>query len=203
MKVKFVSCVAAAAGLLAMAVPPASASPDPYIGEVTIYPYNFCPRGWMPAHGQLLPIAEYNALFSLYGTTFGGDGRTTFGLPDLRGRVAVGTGAGPGLTERRWGEKFGSETATLTQQQLPSHSHEAAVIASTGEPDVASPAGSAVADFTGADYDTYSTGAPSDAMADGSVVISNTGGGQPVNIMQPSTGLQYCVALHGIYPSRN
>ena len=203
MKQKYALGAAMVAGLGMLAAPPAAAGPDPFIGEVSIYPYNFCPRGWAPADGQLLPIADNTALFSLYGTMYGGDGRTTFGLPDLRGRVAVGTGAGPGLTERRHGETFGAESTTLGVANLPAHSHAAMVMASPGAPDTMAAAGAAPADFTADGIEAYSSAEPSAPMAAGSVVVGETGGGQPVATTPPSLALQYCVALQGIYPSRN
>jgi microcystin-dependent protein len=99
------------------------AGADPYIGEISLFAGNFAPRSWAFCDGQLLPIAQNTALFSLLGTTYGGDGRTTFGLPDLRGRAAVHVGRGPGLSDWRWGEKGGTETVTLNLNQLPAHSH--------------------------------------------------------------------------------
>ncbi|MGB3627715.1 MAG: tail fiber protein, partial [Henriciella sp.] len=203
MKIQIMGAALAAMCTGTVFAPAASAGPDPYIGEVAIYPYNFCPRSWMPAHGQLLPISQYSALFSLYGTTYGGDGRTTFALPDLRGRVIVGTGQGPGLSDRRWGETFGSETATLSVENLPAHSHEATARASKGAPDTPSPAGGSVADFGTDGTDAYGSASPETAMAPGTVVVSETGGGVPVNIMPPSAAIQYCVAIQGLYPSRN
>ncbi len=203
MKLTSVYAAMAVAGLGIVASPHANASPDPYLGELTLYPYNFCPRGWAPADGKLLSISENTALFSLYGTTFGGDGRNTFALPDLRGRTVVGTGEGPGLTNRRWGQRFGSEVTTLSEQNLPAHSHEASMIATNGSPDVPSPAGSSVANFTGGGFNTYSTEAPNEEMAKGSVAISSTGGSQPFNNVQPSVAVQYCVAMQGVFPSRN
>ena len=95
----------------------------PYVGEIALYPYNFAVRGWASCYGQLLPIAQNTALFALIGTIYGGDGRTTFGLPDLRGRVAVGDGNGPGLTNYQLGEKWGSENRTITVSQMPGHTH--------------------------------------------------------------------------------
>lgn len=102
---------------------PSRSSADPFLAEIIMFAGNFAPRGWAFCDGQLLPIAQNQAVFSLLGTTFGGDGRTTFALPDLRGRTAVHPGNGPGLTTRRWGEKGGSETNTMTVNQMPSHTH--------------------------------------------------------------------------------
>lgn len=200
---KFTASAAGITALALMSAPPASAGPDPFIGEVAIYPYNFCPRGWAPAHGQLLPISEHTALFSLFGTMYGGDGRTTFALPDLRGRVAVGTGQGTGLSERRHGSKFGAESVTLGMNNLPAHAHQATVMASTGVPDAMAPSGEAPADFSADGIEAYSSAAPSAPMAEGSVAVSETGGGEPVPIAPPSLALQHCIALQGMYPSRN
>ncbi|MEQ9449107.1 MAG: tail fiber protein, partial [Rhodospirillaceae bacterium] len=122
MKFKLLGAAAAACAM-ATAVAPGASAQEPYLGEITIFPYNFCPRGWAPADGQLLPIAQNTALFSLYGTMYGGDGRTTFALPDLRGRVAMHHGHGPGLTLRRIGEKFGSEANVVSIPGLPAHTH--------------------------------------------------------------------------------
>ena len=103
---------------------------DPFIAEIIMFGGNFAPRGWAFCDGQLLSISSNSALFSILGTTYGGDGRTTFGLPDLRGRVAMHPGSGPGLTQRRLGEKSGMETVTLTTNQIPSHNHTATATAS-------------------------------------------------------------------------
>ncbi|WP_300395625.1 tail fiber protein [Henriciella sp.] len=200
---KYALAAMAAAGLATAQAPTAAAGPDPYIGEVAIYPYTFCPRSWVPANGQLLAINQYQALFSLYGTTFGGDGRTTFALPDLRGRVVVGVGQGQGLTDHRQGARFGAEQTTLSVANLPAHAHGASVMASTAAPDARSPAGNAPADFTSTDVDAYTAGAPDAPMVEGTVSVEETGGGQPFAAHQPSLALQYCVATQGIYPSRN
>ena len=100
---------------------------EPFLGEVRTFGFNFCPRGWAAADGQLLPISQYSALFALFGTIYGGDGRTTFALPDLRGRFVMHQGTGPGLSPRTIGEKRGVETVTLTTPQIPSHAHDVLV----------------------------------------------------------------------------
>jgi microcystin-dependent protein len=143
-----------------------TSSDTPYLGEVDLFAGNFAPRGWAACDGQILAIAQNQALFSLLGTTYGGDGRTTFALPDLRGRVPVGPRTGLGLTERYLGEKGGTETVTLTEAQMPSHNHTL--------PDP---------------YVSETTG--------------NTGGGESHDNMQPYLGMNYAIALQGIYPSRN
>jgi microcystin-dependent protein len=153
----------------------------------------------------LLSIASNTALFSLLGTTFGGDGRTTFGLPDLRGRVAIHPGNGPGLPLIRWGEKSGNYQVALTVNNMPSHTHTATatVHASSGQGSQEGPGGNVLA------YDRretqYSASAPDVTMNSESatVTVDNAGGSQPFNIMQPYLGFYHCIALVGIYPSRN
>ena len=110
----------------------AKAAIEPFIGEITAYPYNFCPRGWLPADGRLIPIAQNTALFSLLGTVYGGDGRVTFALPDLRGRTLIGVGQGPGLTNRILGEIAGTENETLTISQIPAHNHSYSFVVKEG-----------------------------------------------------------------------
>ena len=159
--------------------------------------FNFCPRGWALAEGQLLSISSNSALFSLFGTIYGGDGRTTFALPDLRGRVPMSAGGGPGLTNRPMGQRLGTETETLTVQQMPSHNHQ--INASQGATDN-DPSGSVM----GGPGRTRIYDAPtvtSTTMA--SNAVTNTGGSQNHNNMQPSLVLRACIALEGVYPSRN
>ena len=139
------SCAAIALATT-MPVAPAHAGANPFIEEEMPVGFTFCPRGWANADGQLLPISNYNALFALYGTTYGGDGRTTFALPDLRGRVPIHTGTGPGLTPRPLGQRSGQETVTLTLSELPSHSHTAVLLGEAQTPaDSANPRGNTLA----------------------------------------------------------
>lgn len=168
---------------------------DPFIGEIRLFAGNFAPRGWAFCDGALLPVAQNTALFSILGTTYGGDGRTTFALPDLRGRVAVHPGTGPGLTTRSAGEKGGSETATLTVDQMPAHNHR--VTASNTRGDSPDPAGNVPAGDPDMPYIASGTNAMSAAM------IQQTGNGQPHANMQPFLGIPFIIALVGIYPSRN
>jgi len=170
---------------------------DPFLGQIMMVGYTFCPRGWANADGQLLPISSNSALFSLYGTTFGGDGRTTFALPDLRGRVPMHTGQGPGLASRQSGQKGGTETNTLSVNQLPNHSHALNVARSSGN--TTTPQDTFLAG-TGRDRDYTSTGTDTTMNAN---AIGSTGGGQPIDNMQPFLVIRYCVALQGIFPSRN
>ena len=167
---------------------------EPFIGEIRPFGFNFAPRGWAKCEGQLLPIAENTALFSLFGTTYGGDGRSTFGLPDLRGRDAMSMGNGPGLTDRRIGEKFGTETVTLTANEVPAHNHS--MHAASEGADQSKPGGNEIAGGT-----FYHAPATDAIMSPSS--IGNTGGGQGHNNMQPSLIVNYCVALTGTYPSRS
>ena len=169
---------------------------EPFIGEIRANGFNFAQRGWAFCNGQLLPISQYTALFSLLGTTYGGDGRTTFGLPELRGRAALHMGQGPGLSNRPLGQKSGAETNTLNVNQLASHNHlfSPPSGSTSGNTDVAT---NNV--FTLAEEDNYrnSTNA---AMAEGTT--GNTGNSQSVNNMQPYQVVNFCIALVGIFPSR-
>jgi microcystin-dependent protein len=169
---------------------------DPFLGEITIFASNFAPRGWAFCDGQILNISQYQALFSLFGTTYGGDGRTTFALPDLRGRNAVHPGNGPGLSPYSWGQRGGAETVTLNITQIPSHTHQASV--SMNRATERKPAGQALAR---AESRIYSSPPAAASMA-GST-LTNTGGGQNHNNMMPYNTLNYIVALQGLFPSRN
>lgn len=158
---------------------------------------NFAPRGFAFCDGQLLSISSYSALFALFGTTYGGDGRTTFGLPDLRGRIPIHQGTGPGLSQRRLGAKSGAEAATLSVNQLPSHSHT--LQASSDAADLSGPEGAVLAE-SGL-VDLYAD-APTDT--DGaSGAITAVGGGQPHTNVMPFQCLSFIVALVGIFPSRS
>lgn len=170
---------------------------DPFVGEIMKFGGNFAPRGWATCEGQLLSISGNDALFSLIGTIYGGNGETNFALPDLRGRVPVHPGSGPGLTPISVGEKGGAENVTLTTNQLPQHSH--ALYVNDGGGNSANPDGNFIASNSeGVKH--YSSSASLNANS-GS--ISNfTGGGQSHTNMQPFLGIYYCIALFGIYPSR-
>lgn len=193
---------------------PVFAADTPFIGEIMWVGYTFCPRGWTEASGQLLPISSHTALFSLYGTTFGGDGRTTFGLPDLRGRMPMHVGHGPGLTDRRLGVKGGREEVVLQVSDVPSHQHGLTQAAATlhasklaGETPSAETA--MLADGQRAAVYAPAPGSAADVveMAPESVSVNgNTdlmGGGRGHDNMSPYQVLRACVALQGIYPSRN
>ncbi len=167
---------------------------EPFIGQIQTFGFNFAPRGWALCDGQLLPIPQFSALFSLLGTTYGGDGRTTFGLPDLRGRVALHQGQGAGLSDRRLGQKGGTEDVTLAASQLPGHSHPLNAVAA--EATSFKPAGNLLAAEV-----IYGPG-PSDTML-AADAIGDTGGDQPHNNMQPYLVINWCIALTGVFPSRN
>ena len=179
-----------------------------FIGEIQYFAGNFAPRNWAFCDGSLLSISQYTALFSILGTTYGGDGRTTFRLPDLRGRVPVGEGSGPGLPPIRLGQTGGTETNTLITNQLPSHNHPAtAKVGYRNEAgDETSPEGGSLA-ISPDSAQIYSADDPTgtDALNNGSVNISlgNTGGGQSVNNVQPYLCVNFIIALTGTYPSRS
>lgn len=154
---------------------------------------NFAPRGWAFCNGQLMAISQNAALFSLLGTTYGGDGITTFALPDLRGRAAIGVGQGPGRQQRDLGEAGGAEQVTLTTANLPAHNHTVAVRAADGSTKLPTQGYNA----TGGGYGTPATGtAPADT-------IGVTGGNQPIGNMPPFLAISYIICLEGIYPSRS
>ncbi len=167
---------------------------EPFIGQVTLFAGNFAPRGWAFCSGQLLAISQNQALFSILGTFYGGDGRTTFALPDLRGRVPVHPGQGPGLANRTLGERGGAEQVSLSTDQIPAHAHN--FRATTNAADSTTPAGKILASGPTA----YGSGANTQLSNN---VIRNTGGGSPHDNMQPWLGLNYIIAITGIYPSRN
>ena len=175
---------------------PAMAGPDPFIGEVQWFAGNFAPRGWALCDGQLLPIAQYSALFSILGTTYVGDGRTSFALPDVRGRVLIHKGSGPGLTPRNLGAKSGVENVTLTSAQMPSHSHT--LVASSGPATETNPTGNTLA--SPGRTRLYDSDAANTSMGHS---IANTGGGQSHTNVQPFNTLNCIIALQGIFPSRN
>ena len=167
---------------------------DGVIGTILLFAGNFAPRGWALCHGQLISIVENQALFSILGTTYGGDGRTTFSLPDLRGRVPVSAGAGPGLADRRLGQKIGSETNTITAGNLPAGLGQVKV--SEEPPSLADPNGAVLA--AGNFYAPAST-------ATGLLGGVGSGGGQnaALNNMQPTLALNYVICMQGTYPSRS
>lgn len=174
---------------------------EPFVGEIRMFAGNFAPRGWAFCDGQLLAVSQNDALFSLFGTIYGGDGRTTFGLPDLRGRIPIHAGQGPGLSERKLGSKGGAENVTLTLNQLPSHTHTARCIAEAGNQ--ASPANHVWASPS-TSINMYSNVTPALPMRDdGTPALSKVGGGRSHSNLMPTLCVHFIVALVGIYPSRH
>lgn len=176
----------------------ARAAMEPFIGEMMMTAANFCPRGWADANGQLLPIAQNQALFSLLGTIYGGDGRTTFGLPDMRGRLAIHTGQGAGLTNRKQGDVGGAENHALTVNEMPEHTHN--LMASKHSASNKSPSGRVLAKPR---RNTYASSGSVSLTQMASSSLEATGSTQPHNNMPPFLTVRFCVALQGIYPSRN
>lgn len=196
---RIAAVTAMALGLVAMPTMTASAQAgSPFIGEVRIFPLSgsWCPRDWARADGSIVSINDYQALYSLIGTTYGGDGRVSFALPDLRGALPLHNGTGPGLSTWVEGERFGWEENTLTVAQLPPHDH--ALRAAADSPDSTTPAG---ASLTEVGRNSYKS-SPSLTL-DMAQRTVQTGNGLPVNNIQPVTVLNYCIALDGLYPSRS
>lgn len=169
---------------------------EPYLGQLMLVGFGFCPNGWARAEGQLMPISAYNALFSLLGTTYGGDGRTTFALPDLRGRAPIHVGQAPGFTNYSWGQKGGTESFTMTLSQMPSHNHQ---LLSTNEVGIyPGPRGKVIA----RNETTNNFNMPPVTNAMDPASIDHTGGGQPVFKRSPYLAMYWCIATVGLYPSR-
>jgi microcystin-dependent protein len=174
---------------------------DPFVAEIRIFPFTFAPKGWAWCNGQLLPLSQNTALFSLLGTTYGGDGKSTFALPDLQGRAPMHPGQGPGLSLHDLGETGGSETVTLLESEIPAHSHTAR--ASNQQGDVQQPTSTtSLARPNGATPYVPGSGPvpPLVSMADAS--LTPVGGDQPHNNMMPYLTLYFNIALQGVFPPR-
>lgn len=171
---------------------------EPYIAGIVLFAGNFAPRGWAFCNGQILSIAQNTALFSLLGTTYGGNGQTTFALPDLRGRVPIQPGQGPGLPLYDLGETGGAPTTTLVANNLPAHSHSLNAVTEAGDTSI--PTGAFLSNSGALDKE-YKTSGTIVGMNAGA--IGATGSSVPFNTMQPYLGLNYIIALTGIFPSRN
>ena len=179
---------------------------DPFLGQIEAFPYPYAPRGWMFCAGQILPINQYQALFALLGVTYGGNGTSNFALPDLRGRIPLSSGQGPGLSIYNLGQPGGAETHTLTMSEMPAGAHNHAITAvnngTTGGTNVPSAGVTLGAGYSGQAgspvVSIYSTDAPTVAMRP----LGNTGGQAHENRM-PYLAVNYCIAISGIFPSRN
>ena len=189
---------------------------EPFLGMIITVPYNFAPQGWAFCNGQILSISQNTALFALLGTTYGGDGVTTFALPDLRGRVPVSSGQAPGLSNYDIGEIGGTENITLTINQMPAHNHlitlnnlTATANARNSAGNSQTPAGNVPAVEAAGVTETYSNAPANTTMAPGAVTVTGTatasvaGNNLPVQILSPFLTVNYCIALQGIFPSRN
>ena len=172
------------------------------IGEIRLFAGNFAPRSWAFCSGQLLSIAQNTALFSILGTTYGGNGQTTFALPDLRGRTPIGVGQGPGLSNRSLGEQSGTENVTLIQNNMPAHTHNVNTVnAPATSTDPTGKSIATVVDATENAMPSFSSTAPNVPLHASTVSVS--GGSQPHENMPPYLGLNYIICMEGIFPSRN
>lgn len=171
---------------------------NPFVAEIRIFPFNFPPTGWAFCAGQLLPLSQNTALFSLLGTTYGGDGKSNFALPNMNGRSPMHPGQGPGLSLHDLGETGGSTTVTLLESEIPSHSHIPRIAAFPANLAVPGPSASFSRSNPGQAYSTITTNLVSFAGN----AIAPAGGSQPHNNLQPYLALNFCIALQGVYPPR-
>jgi microcystin-dependent protein len=172
---------------------------DPFVAEIRIFPFNFAPKGWAWCDGQLMPLSQNTALFSLLGTTYGGDGKSNFALPDLQGRAPMHPGQGPGLSLHDLGETGGSETVTLLESEIPSHSH--ALMSSPAPGNRTNPSGNSLARTAGAmPYIPAASAPPLVSMSD--QALAPAGGDQPHNNLMPYLTFYFCIALQGVFPPR-
>jgi microcystin-dependent protein len=171
---------------------------DPFVAEIRIFPFSFAPKGWAFCDGQLLPLSQNTALFSLLGTTYGGDGKSNFALPDLQGRAPMHPGQGPGLSLYDLGQTGGSDTVTLLQSEIPSHAHTLKANVNVAEsPD---PGGNSFA--RGSSVNIYQTNSTQNLVAMAPQALTPAGGDQPHNNLQPYLTLSYNIALQGVFPPR-
>src|SRR5436189_5471210 len=171
---------------------------DPFVAEIRIFPFNFAPKGWAFCDGQLLPLSQNTALFSLLGTTYGGDGKSNFALPNLQGNAPMHPGQGPGLSLHDLGETGGSETVSLLQTEMPAHAHTLNASTQPGEDPTPGPAEALARSIGASLYQTATS--PVVAMAPNA--LSSAGGSQPHNNMMPYLTMNFCIALQGVYPPR-
>jgi len=170
---------------------------DPFVAEIRIFPFNFAPKGWAFCDGQLLPLSQNTALFSLLGTTYGGDGKSNFALPDMQGNAPMHPGQGPGLSLHDLGETGGSDTVSLLQSEIPSHAHTARASSDPSTVQDPSPVRSWARSQPGF---AYIAGNPNVSMA--GEALAPAGGDQPHNNLQPYLTLNFCIALQGVFPPR-
>jgi microcystin-dependent protein len=175
---------------------------SPFVAEIRIFPFNFAPTGWAFCNGQILPLSQNTALFSLLGTTYGGDGKSNFALPNLQGSAPMHPGQGPGLSLHDLGEVGGTNTVTLLQTETPSHVHTIGCDdGRTVGPRVGSPANAVLAKSTGGTPNGYNAGGPLNQTMNGNMV-GPSGSGQPHNNLMPYLTLNICIALQGVFPPR-
>jgi microcystin-dependent protein len=172
---------------------------DPFVAEIRIFPFNFAPRGWAWCNGQLIPLSQNTALFSLLGTTYGGDGKSTFALPDIEGRAVMHPGQGPGLSLHDLGETSGSETVTLLESEIPAHPHGLRANPASG--DTPAPAQNASLARPGT-INVYQTNASANLGAMAGASLPPAGGDQPHNNLQPYLTFYFNIALQGVFPPR-
>ena len=172
---------------------------ESYVGEIRLFPYNFAPAGWLDCNGQLLSISENEVLYTLLGTTYGGDGVNTFAVPDLQGRVPIHNGAAPGLSSYVIGQKAGSELVTLITSQLAAHTHP--MVATTALADSTAPSGSV--QLGALSGDTMYTNAPGQALPINGPMVANAGNNGPHENRMPTLALRFCISQYGIFPSQS
>ena len=173
---------------------------DPFVAEIRIFPFNFAPKGWAFCDGQLLPLSQNTALFSLLGTTYGGNGKSNFALPDLQGRAPMHPGQGPGLSLHDLGEQSGVETVTLLQSEMPAHTHS--VMANAAQADLQSPSPARVL-ARSAGGPAYQSNSSANIVPMAPQALTPAGGDQPHNNLQPYLTLYFNIALQGVFPPRS
>jgi len=196
-----IACMALAVATTFSTQDAAAQSQEGFLGEIRYFAGNFAPRNWAFCEGQLLPISNFSALFSILGCTYGGDCRTTFALPDMRGRTPIGVGTGPGLPTYNLAQRVGSATNTMNVNEMPSHGHTGVVRGSSANGTLSGANGAVLATPAAPIYAGRVT--PDVNMAANTVQTDNTGGNQSQNNMQPSLGLNCIIATQGLFPSRN
>lgn len=175
---------------------------DPFVAEIRIFPFNFAPKGWAFCDGQILPLSQNTALFSLLGTSYGGNGQSNFALPNLQGRLTMSQGQGPGLSPRDLGETGGQDSVTLLATEMPAHTHQLMATAATTSP---SPAGNSISQGVSATNTAVPEyrSSPTNTVAMAAQAVAAAGGSQPHNNLPPYLTMNFCIALQGVYPPRS